>query len=277
MPEPCNPAVIFLHIPKCAGTSFLDFLRESIPSGAVFDVNMGLDYPRRLLELESLRAEDRAELRLVCGHLPWGVHRLLPQASIYVTLLRHPVDRLVSHYSFVKENKRHHLHATVMHERMSLVDYAQSGLSGELENGQTRLLCGRPESDSLRGHAPIDREHLNEALENLLGTRAQFGLMEAYDASRELIAQACGWPAPPPATHKNVTRRRPSLSAISRREWDVIVDRNPLDMELYEAAVREFDRRANDCGVLFDRNSIPQESPSVWRRMAARLRPATNR
>ncbi|MBL8852199.1 MAG: sulfotransferase family 2 domain-containing protein [Planctomycetaceae bacterium] len=275
---PDDACVIFLHIPKCGGNSFLDFLRASIPPGGEFDVYVGFDYARRLQELEALGPDERAKLRFVFGHLPWGVHRLLPQPATYVTLLRHPVDRIVSHYSFVKANKRHPLHETVLREKLSLIDYARSGLTGELENGQTRLLCGRPELDSLRGHGHVLYSHLQEAMENLLGVQTRFGLVEYYDASQQVIAQDAGWPPPPPATRKNVTSGRPPLAAVSLEEWQAIVDRNPLDMELYFAALREFERRAASCGVALQADCIPQEPVAVGRRLLARLRrPATKR
>lgn len=265
-----EPATIFLHIPKCGGNSLLDFLRPCVAPGAEFDVSQGLDYAQRLRELQELSVEDRAALRFVHGHLPWGVHRWLPQPAVYVTLLRHPVDRLVSHHAFVLENPRHPLHATVHGGRLSLVDYVRSGLSGELENGQTRLLCGRAELDSLRGHGPVTREHFEEARAHLLGEQTHFGLVELYDASQQIIARGQGWPAPAPASRKNATQRRPPLDSISRRQWQAIVARNEFDMELYETAVRELARRAADCGVSIDLSSIPRGPAPLGRRLLTR-------
>lgn len=266
-----TPATIFLHIPKCGGNSFLDFLRPRVAPGVEFDVSQRLNYAQRLRELQALSHEQRAVLRFVYGHLPWGVHRWLPQPAVYVTLLRHPVDRLVSHHAFVLQNHRHPLHAIVRAGRLSLVDYVRSGLSGELENGQTRLLCGRPELDSLRGHGPVTREHFEEAREHLLGEQTHFGLVELYDASQALIARALGWPAPVAASRKNATRRRPRLDSISKREWQAIIARNEFDMELYETAVREFSRRAADCGVAIDLSSIPRRPAPLGRRLLTRL------
>jgi len=269
-----RPALIFLHIPKCGGNSFLDFLKFNLPAGAAFDVNLGLQYARRLRELEGLDEAERLQLQFVSGHLPWGVHEWLPQGGEYVTLLRHPVDRIVSHYCFVKENPKHPLYATVTERRLTLVEYATSGLSSELQDGQTRMLCGRASVDSLRGHAGLTRADFESACGNLLGEQMHFGLVELYAESQQLIARQLGWDAPPPPTRRNVTRQRTPLAAVSRREWDTIAAANAFDMELYDVARREFARRAATQGIKVDGSRIPSGPAPLLHRVKSRCQTA---
>lgn len=265
-----RPALIFLHIPKCGGNSFLDFLKFNLPVEGAFDVNFGLQYARRLRELEQLDEAERLQLQFISGHLPWGIHEWLPQGGEYVTLLRHPVDRIVSHYCFVKENPKHPLYATVTERRMTLAQYAVSGLSSELQDGQTRMLCGRASIDSLRGHDRLTRADFELARSHLLGEDMHFGLVELYPESQQLIARELGWKAPPPPTRRNVTRQRTPLAAVSRREWDMIAGANPFDMELYEVARREFVRRAAAHGINVDDSRIPSGPAPLLQRVKTR-------
>ena len=66
-------------------------------------------YPAQTLFLDSLYAplelieeiplERRRRARAVTGHLHYGVHRHMPQTCEYITMLRDPVARVVSHVS----------------------------------------------------------------------------------------------------------------------------------------------------------------------------------
>ena len=96
--------LIFLHIPKAGGNSFLDFLLPNFEFNRRFDVNQGLSYADRLRELEELEEIAKKSIELVYGHLPFGVHESFSTPSRYITVLRHPIDRIASHYYFVKEH-----------------------------------------------------------------------------------------------------------------------------------------------------------------------------
>ena len=76
------------------------------------------------------------------GHMGFGLHDYLPQGASYITMLRDPIDRIVSHYYYVLQNQGHYLHKEVAGKGLSLEQFADSALSTELDNGQTRVLAG---------------------------------------------------------------------------------------------------------------------------------------
>ncbi len=240
--------LVFLHIPKAAGNSLLDFMLPNYVESERFDVNQGLNYPKRLEELRILPSEIKSSLRLVYGHLPFGVDCWLPGEWDYLTVFRHPVDRIASHFYFVREQPKHYLYEQVMAQDMSLEEYATSGLSGELSNGMTRLLCGDHDIDSLRGHGTCTEEHFGRALNNLQTKFSIVGIVEEMDRSFRLMSKAFNWPLRQ-VSQKNKTRNRSSLDRLSHSAIQAIESQNQMDLKLYQVAKQKFECLCSDYGV----------------------------
>src|SRR5689334_19120445 len=93
-----SDSLVFLHIPKCAGSSFRDILLRRVRNEQVF--SMYEDRPRRVEQLKRMSEERRCNIKLVLGHFNYGVHEYFSQPFSYITFLRHPLDMMVSHYHF---------------------------------------------------------------------------------------------------------------------------------------------------------------------------------
>ena len=105
--------IIYIHVPKCGGSSFAPALRlRYLTSQASIALNQGdprlrgtdailSDYGARRHEL---RAHVAAGKRLISGHVQYDPHLHEGAARNYrfVTMLRDPVDRFVSHYHYVQ-------------------------------------------------------------------------------------------------------------------------------------------------------------------------------
>ncbi|MCG3177251.1 MAG: hypothetical protein MOGMAGMI_02219 [Candidatus Omnitrophica bacterium] len=96
-----RPVYVFFHIPKCAGTSLTHQVRARMDPEtylALYDQPYKDKRRKMVYGLGPSRAE---VLRLVFGHDAYdGVHEDLGRSGRYFTVLRHPVDRVVSHYNF---------------------------------------------------------------------------------------------------------------------------------------------------------------------------------
>jgi len=127
--------LISLHVPKCAGTS----LREAL-AGAYGEDQIYFDNDDRLLDPKSPVNVDRAgflrkfnsirESSLRCKRVIHGHFCMLKYQGIKaprVTILRDPVDRLISHYLFWKhlEPHGHSLHDRFLAEQPSLTEFAR--------------------------------------------------------------------------------------------------------------------------------------------------------
>lgn len=167
------------------------------------------------------------------------MHRLLPNPSTFITLLRHPVERIISHYYYVKSQGPmltggcHYLHQRVVDNNLSLLDYATTGLDQDLENGQARFISGLWECDN-------PRELLATAKQNLTDSFVAFGPIERFDGVLQLFNRTLGWHLTP-YIRKNVTPDRPPKSAIDSQTIKRIEECNAVDMELYDWSTGRFD------------------------------------
>lgn len=90
-----QPLIYFLHIPKTAGTSFTYFLEQLVDKSRI--------YPLKAWDSEQdfkTRAEgtDWEQYSLISGHYTNALVDFLPPDAQIVTILRDPVERLISHF-----------------------------------------------------------------------------------------------------------------------------------------------------------------------------------
>ena len=189
-----------------------------------------------------------SQFRLVYGHMPFGIHEAVGRPARYFTIVRNPVERVVSHFHYVKREPRHQLHEEVVGSHMTLHDYVTSGIAGELVNGQTALLAGL-EQGTLGSETSV----LDRALANLQTHFAAVGTTEDFDRSVVLFKLALGWSKPVVYESYNVTGGRPPLSSIQRKTIDEIEAQNQLDDALYRAVGERFETQIEDAWRAMER------------------------
>jgi hypothetical protein len=231
---PGNQHLIFMHIPKAAGSTLHAILEKKYKKKEtlVFETENPVG------QLESLSQEERRAYRLYMGHAYFGIHENIPGESRYITILRNPVDRLVSHYYFVLRNPKHYLYRTVTERKIGLEEYVVGGVSGEMDNGQLRMFVGK-----YGQHIPVGKcapDLLDKAKENIRDYFDLVGLSERFDESLFLLARALGWPRMPVYERANVTRARPAVRELAPQTRQAIEEYNQLDMVLYEWAQQRF-------------------------------------
>jgi hypothetical protein len=233
--------LIFLHVPKVGGTTLASVLRARFPVGQTYLID-GRCLAESMEEFRRLPPDRRAQIRFLHGHMPFGLHEYLPEPSVYVTMLRHPVQRILSYYFYVKRFEEHPHHQAA--SEMDLRGFACSEISTELDNGQVRLLSGEWHRGIPFGKCTPDL--LEEAIDNLVKHFIVVGLTERFDESLLLMRKALGWRGYPLYTKKNVTAGRLQLNTIPPDILETIAQQNQLDMKLYEHVQASFERELED-------------------------------
>jgi hypothetical protein len=230
-----NAALIFLHIGRTGGTTLGRILRANYPAQARFWVDDS-DLEASMRRLTDLGAEDRHHLAVVHGHVAFGVHERLGGEARYLTLLRDPVERAVSHYHYVRSRPYHRLHAEVMARNLDLRQYLESGLSLETDNWQTRVLAGDLETP----FGQCGQETLDRAKRNVAMWFDVVGLLERFDESLLLWRRRYGWRMPLHA-RCNASHGRPAANELDDAELATLRRLNRLDLELYRWASERLD------------------------------------
>lgn len=245
--------LINFHIFKSAGTTLDRIIERQFPQDAMFYMEGGS--PQNLKKsvnlLKRILEKDRHRIRYIWGGSFFGVHKYLPGPCTYVTLLRDPVERVISEYYHVLDIPDHPAHSEVVSKNMSLEDYVRNGMWLAWD-GQTRFIRRVPEV-SPPGHGPVSlsNDDLEIAKANLR-EHYIFGLTEKFDELLILLKRSFGWRTRNILYRRQqVGRIRPPKDVISAETVNIIEAHNKLDRQLYEFAKEMFEEQISQQGLSF--------------------------
>jgi len=248
-PLGADEQLLFLHIPKTAGTSLIRLLDQHF----VEDELCPVDWPERYL-LREIKAEEIKRARFVRGHFEFNyVIKMFERSPRVLTMLRDPVERFVSEFE--------HLRRIVTGEERP----AGINLSNSVLERDKILRARYPEiADGRMGLEEfLERPDLTKwlvgtyvrilgwwrkrevALRRVRTTFEFVGITEEFERSIELLSYLLGLPAPQQiwrlnrAPQQRKRGERWDLSADLRKRIEELVTQ---DMEIYVAARERFER-----------------------------------
>lgn len=210
--------IIYLHIPKTAGTSFRKSAEQYFgPEQVLNDYGEKSSSTSDDIRSAFYDANDVAKLRktgvqhkFLTGHFTLAKYREIFPDSPVVTFFRNPVDRVVSEY----------------------VHFASHyDFKGDLREFYTRPQAQNRQHTSMSGSAPADIDF--------------FGITEDYQRSLEVFN--CRYGTNFPMVKLNVGKYKGLADSIATaKEVEEIKELNRLDIELYQSALDSFEQQSSE-------------------------------
>ncbi|WP_375514762.1 sulfotransferase family 2 domain-containing protein [uncultured Nostoc sp.] len=238
--------VIFLHLPKTGGLSLVYIASTNYDSSSVYIIDERPLYSidgqvsQSIKDLKGLPLQEKRKIKFLAGHTSFGIHEYIPNESTYITLLREPVDRVISCYYYLLANPDHLYHKDLTQNNMSFEEFLYSQDSKQFtiyDNFQVRLLSG------ITGvkYGKCYQEMLEAAKLNLNNFFSMVGLTEKFDDFLILCEKNLGWKFVSPQ-RRNVNSNRPSKNEISEKALRKIEADNALDIELYNYVKKQVEK-----------------------------------
>ena len=218
--EPVDNTLVFLHLQKCAGTTLHRIIEEQFI---------------RLYGKETLSSiplhwwpfdKQLKNILTFKGHFNFGQEErmLLPETELprtYITLLRNPVDRVLSgyHFHFI----RYRTYTQYDGQMISFTDFLKGNY----------LINSNLMTYQLGGH----QENIHRALENLHKFDV-VGIAEDFDGFLKQLNKKLGWSEDYTYERCNVQADKLCRKDLSDEDYNLCVKVNQNDFTLYEEAVK---------------------------------------
>lgn len=239
-----RPRYVFVHVMRTGGTSMRRLLWSRFPQERIYPNQAVIEARGQYPEIGEVARHPPGFFRrfdLVAGHYPYRVVDLLPGRPAVLTLLRHPVQRTLSHLrraaSTMPAFRGMDFHEILDGERFR---------AHFVEDYMTRYFSFRSpaERESVNLPLPIDRSRLEDA-RRALDDCLWVGITEQYQRSLDLLATMTDLRLSVPRHDNRSTHRGEVDEALIRR----IEELTQLDHELYEHARRRLERDLRDAGL----------------------------
>lgn len=230
-----KPTVLFMHIPKTAGTAFKEAIECSYDASETLHLYPQDTFYPGDIPIWRFPLDHRARLRFVVGHFAFGIHEALPQDCDYITLVRRPFDRLVSQYFHLLRHSPELI--SVKNKVMSFREVLKNPPDVAWDNLMVRYFSGADANSFPIG--TVDRAVFEMALKNLRRHFAYVGIQEDASSAYNVLTARYGWDSDRELLCSNVGggilgegEQKITRQTIERSEqWDML---------LYEEVLRLF-------------------------------------
>lgn len=261
--------LIFDHLPKTGGQAIRCWLTEALGSGCV---SPHIDGTHRTVIQQA-----GGQYSILCSHVSFERGEGLDPRYQYATLLREPLDRLISWLYFVISNHDETELAQLIPAVHRFLDSEGDDLAPELEAHLCNIYVDHFSRVLGSGHEP-DAERLALALTAL----RQYQVVGVHSDMPQFLAALSGligMPAPDAIAAVNVTRQRPAVAQLPAKLHRRLAALNALDLELYRQVCALVQQRQGPAAPYARRpwQAWERPAPRVWTTPAIQLAPVVPR
>jgi hypothetical protein len=245
---------MFDHLPKTAGQAVNSWLSSTLGNGCVTDNLIG--------KHRELISSYGGTFSVISGHILFDPEEGLDPRYQYVTLVREPVDRVISWLYFVTKNHTQDQLGSLFISCLEFLDSEGSMLSEELIPAISNLYVNHF-SNIISTSEAEEEVRLNNAL-SALKMYDVIGTYEDISRFTNDLGAFIGVPAPEKLEQVNATAWRPATAEVSPNLRDRIAKLNHLDLQFYSEVKKllaAVPARMAPTSQLW--SSLPQRSPRI--------------
>lgn len=228
--------LIFFHINKAAGQTFRSILQDQYRDSYIYTIYGENTKGNHSADFIAFPEEKKRRIKVLMGHMPFGLHVYFSQPSVYITFLRNPLDRLISLYYYILRVENHPQHDLFISSGITLETFLTGNNSAQQDNYQVRILTNSLQIEP----GTITDGIFAQACLNLHKYCPITGIVDRYDESLILFKRAFGWNMPC-YKRKNVSSNRKRNIELSDEVKAIVEENNRYDFELYNRASKLLD------------------------------------
>jgi len=177
----------------------------------------------------------------------------IQRTHTYINQIRHPVDRYISHYAYMRTTNRPETRVKQMIDSGEFYETIEQCFEkqgqGCKHNVMTRFFCGTEDFCKKDAEKALER-----AKENILKHYATVGLLEHFHLSLKIIQRRLPYflpvvPEEPAHMKLNEGKKKLNSSSVSEEMIKKIKEANRADLELYEFVTEIFWKQVKACGI----------------------------
>ena len=250
--------ICFMRIPRVGGEALVRYLDTFYPSPEI----LRSDNRSRWSALLAQDPPDLGRFNLLVGNLCGYLSKHFATGFRYMTLVRDPRLRALSHYEYVRRTDGHQLHRLAIELRTfgaylrdsrtqpTVVNYTLRCIGATLDPSQTPVFTPHSANELCELETTLETMPAREDVVTLFSAACArldqmcfVGITERLAESFGLASAIFGWPAPekalaaPPSSVAAL-----SLARLPPEDLKLLESLNEADMEFYEVATKRFER-----------------------------------